>query len=73
MPDAVFALHSLCERIGPMYHLLENAEELSANPLMPLAVHSFYYGLCARFFEHRLNKLGLLDMLTTCVAHCGAH
>jgi hypothetical protein len=61
LSDSAFVFNGLCERIGPMYHLFENAEELIANPLMPLAVHWYYYRLCSRFFEHRLQKLALLD------------
>jgi hypothetical protein len=61
LSDAEFVLNGLAERIGPMYHLFENATELIANPMMPLAVHWYYYRLCSRFFEHRLQRLGLLE------------
>lgn len=61
LPPADLVLQGLCERLAPMYHLFENAEELIANPMMPLAVHWHYFRLCSRFFEHRLHKLGLLD------------
>ena len=61
LSDAELVLNGLRERISPMYHLFENAEELIANPMMPLAVHWYYYRLCSHFFEHRLQKLGLLD------------
>jgi len=54
-------LNGLLERIEPMYHLFENAEELVANPMLPLEVHWHYYRLCSRFFEKRLNDLGLLE------------
>jgi len=59
--EAAFVLCGLCERLEPMYHLFENAEELIANPMMPLAVHWHYFRLCARFFERRLGLLGLLE------------
>jgi len=61
LAPAGLVLNGLCDRIAPMYHLFENAEELIANPMMPLAVHWHYFRLCSRFFEHRLRKLGLLD------------
>ena len=61
LSTAGFVFNGLCERIGPMYHLLENAEELIANPMMPLAVHWHYFQLCSRLFERRLKDLGLLQ------------
>jgi len=60
-PDSLVALLALTERIGPLYHLFENAEELVANPMFSLPVHWHYYSLCTQFFQHRLEKLSLLD------------
>ena len=36
LPAAALVLNGICERLAPMYHLFENAEELIANPMMPL-------------------------------------
>lgn len=60
-PDSLVTLFALSERIGPLYHLFENAEELFANPMFSLPVHWHYYSLCTQFFQQRLEKLSLLD------------
>ncbi len=59
--DSLITLIALTERIGPFYHLFENAEELFANPMFCLQAHWHYYSLCAHLFESRLEKLSLLD------------
>jgi hypothetical protein len=51
----------LAERIAPQSHLLENAEELAANPMLCLEQHWFYYKLCTGYFEQRLKDRGLLS------------
>jgi hypothetical protein len=51
----------LVERLTPQSHLLENAEELAANPLLCLEQHWHYYRLCTDYFEQRLKKQGLLS------------
>lgn len=60
MPDGIFALYALLERLGPQYHLLENANELSAQPMLCLHAHWHYYSLCASMFEGRLLKQEVL-------------
>jgi hypothetical protein len=59
--DSLITLIALTERISPLYHLFENAEELFANPMFCLPVHWHYYSLCAQLFQYRLEKLSLLD------------
>jgi hypothetical protein len=61
LPDSALALAGVTERIAPVFHLLENAEMLVANPMMATSVHWHYYHLSARYFESRLTALGLLD------------
>jgi hypothetical protein len=51
----------LAERLAPQSHLLENAEELAANPMLCLEQHWFYYKLCTGYFEQRLKDRGLLS------------
>jgi hypothetical protein len=40
-------LNGLLERLAPQYHLLENADELSAQPMLTQQVHWHYFELCA--------------------------
>jgi len=52
--DAALVWLGICERIAPQYHLLENAEELDAQPMLCLRPHWHYYSLCAEMFQDRL-------------------
>jgi acyl carrier protein phosphodiesterase len=54
-------LNGIVERLGPVYHLLENAEEIAGIPLMCLDQHAHYYKLVAATNSARLEKLGMLD------------
>ncbi len=54
----------LVERLAPQSHLLENAEELAANPMLCLEQHWHYYRLCTDYFEERLKDRGLLSSET---------
>lgn len=47
-PPGVILLNGILERIGPIFHLLENASELSAQPLLNQEVHWHYFEKCAR-------------------------
>jgi hypothetical protein len=48
LPPGVILLNGILERIGPIFHLLENASELSAQPLLNQEVHWHYFEKCAR-------------------------
>jgi hypothetical protein len=36
-------MNALMERLGPQYHLLENAEELRAHPLLSIEQQAHYF------------------------------
>lgn len=48
MAPGVALLMGVMERLGPQYHLMENATELGAQPLMALPVQWHYFELCSR-------------------------
>jgi len=62
--DAELVWLGICERIAPQYHLLENAEELGAQPMLCLLPHWHYYKLCSETFESRLVTKNLLSQET---------
>lgn len=47
MPPGVAVLSGVMDRLRPQFHLLENSNELQAQPLMALPVQWHYFGLCA--------------------------
>lgn len=47
VPIGVAVTISVLERLRPQFHLLENAYELNAQPMMALPVQWHYFGLCA--------------------------
>lgn len=60
-PDADLVWLGICERVAPQYHLLENAEELNAQPMLCLQQQWHYYNLCTQTFEGRLAAENLLS------------
>jgi len=62
LPKGLVVLSCLIERLAPQYHLLENAQELSACPLIALPAPWHYYGLVSRFFAADLRANGYLDV-----------
>ena len=62
--DAELVWLGICERVAPQYHLLENAEELDAQPMLCLLPHWHYYSLCSKTFEGRLIAEELLSQET---------
>jgi len=65
LTDAQLALVGIMERVARQYHLFENAEALSATPMLCLANDWHYFGLCSTLFTQRLEQLGLLQPRTT--------
>src|SRR5438093_1097242 len=61
LPLGRLVLNALCERIGPQYHMLENAEELHAHPMMCLEAHWFYFERVTSAMTARLATAGLLS------------
>jgi hypothetical protein len=58
-------LNGLAERLVPQYHLLENAQELSACPLLALPAPWHYYSLISRFFAAQVQTHANLDLQAT--------
>lgn len=48
LPRGVLVLNGILERLGPQYHLMENAEELDAQPILSQAAHWYYFERCAQ-------------------------
>lgn len=61
LPKGLLLLNGLMERLAPQYHLLENAQELSSCPMLPLTAHWHYYSLISTFFLDRLRAQGDLN------------
>ena len=61
LPKGLLLLNGLMERLAPQYHLLENAQELSSCPMLPLTAPWHYYSLISTFFLDRLRAQGDLD------------
>lgn len=47
LPTGVVILNGVLERLAPQYHLIENANELGAQPLLSQAAHWHYFEKCA--------------------------
>ena len=56
LPAVVLAVTTIMERLGPLYHMNENADALGASPLMSLPVHWHYYELLANANRDLLTK-----------------
>jgi hypothetical protein len=67
LTPAEIVMQGVCERLVPQYHLLENAEELHAHPLLSLNNHWRYFKICSEAFEGRLLKQDLLKPQTVSV------
>ena len=48
LPTGALLLNGVLERLRPHYHLLENARELGAQPLLSQPVHWHYFEKCAK-------------------------
>lgn len=64
LPQVGRVMNAVCERLQPQYHLLENAEELLAHPLLAIKQQAHYYGIVSHVNSERLTRLGLLDQKT---------
>jgi len=61
VPKGVLVLNGLMERITPQYHLLENAQELSSCPFVPLPAQWHYYSLISKFFLAQVQAPAQID------------
>lgn len=59
-PESVILL-GIHERLTPQYHLLENGEEFSAQPLLTQSAHWHYFEKCAQSAAQALRRNGLLS------------
>jgi hypothetical protein len=48
LPRGVLVLNGILERLRPQYHLIENASELGAQPLLSQPTHWYYFERCSR-------------------------
>lgn len=68
LPLGILVLNAISERLRPQYHLLENAEELIAQPMLSQSVHWYYFERCAQaeareLVNERVLTQGSLDIL----------
>lgn len=54
-------INVLLERLSPIYHLIENAQEFRGHPLMCLEQQAHYFGLVSRVGGSRLERLNCLQ------------
>lgn len=55
------------ERIAPQYHVLENAEELAAQPMMTIPAQWHYHEIISHSFEGGLVEKGALSAETVAI------
>ncbi|WP_054076141.1 hypothetical protein [Comamonas testosteroni] len=61
LPVGVVILNGVLERLTPQYHLIENASELGAQPLLSQAVHWHYFEKCATANASDLRRRDVLS------------
>jgi len=61
LPPESVILIGVMERLTPQYHLLENGDELSAQPLLTQPAHWHYFEKCAQSAAQTLRRNGLLS------------
>lgn len=60
LPTGVLLLNGVLERLRPHYHLLENAREFDAQPLLSQHVHWHYFEKCAQANAQDLRRKNVL-------------
>jgi hypothetical protein len=60
LADGELVWNGIYERLAPQWHLIENADELNAQPMLCLHAQWHYYTLCVKMFEGRLLEGKLL-------------
>lgn len=61
LPTGILLLNGVLERLRPHYHLLENARELGAQPLLSQQVHWYYFEKCAQANAEDLRRKNVLS------------
>ncbi len=55
LTDSQLVCNAILERLEPQYHLIENATELKAQPLLSIEQQAYYFKLCASATEELLE------------------
>lgn len=61
LPTGILLLNGVLERLRPHYHLLENATELGAQPLLSQRAHWHYFEKCAQANAENLLRKNVLS------------
>lgn len=61
LPSGILLLNGVLERVRPHYHLLENATELGAQPLLSQRAHWHYFEICAQANAEDLRRKNVLS------------
>lgn len=61
LPTGALLLNGVLERLRPHYHLIDNANELGAQPLLSQPVHWHYFKLCASANAQDLRRAEILS------------
>jgi len=67
MKDAGIIATGICERIQPIYHLLENSNELKSHPLLCVDAQAHYYQLIAKMTNQRASQTASFDPSTNAI------
>jgi hypothetical protein len=67
IPEPLIIINAIMERIAPQYHVLENAEELAAQPMMTIPAQWHYHEMISRSFEGGLVEKGALSVETVAI------
>lgn len=61
LPASALIVNGIMERLSPHYHLLENANEMNAQPLLSQPVHWHYFEMSARASAQALVRTNVLS------------
>jgi len=64
LTDAQLVCNAILERLEPQYHLIENATELKAQPLLSVEQQGYYFKLCASATEDLLEGHEVISSAT---------
>ena len=64
MPAHRKVISGVLERLGPIYHLIENAQELNSNPLLCIEQQAHYFRIVSETGSARLEELNVIDPKT---------
>jgi hypothetical protein len=64
LPKSSLLCNAILERLEPQYHLIENATEMRAQPLLSVEQQAYYFHLCASATEDLLQRLDFISPRT---------